>query len=311
MNTKNEKLIEDLLRRCPHPKPPVKLKDELLQRAKSAQPGSTPRRSITARARYGRLRRWWPALAPAAISLACVVVFAAQQIQIRTLRRDVATLSAAATASTPAPTQPDRSPVRPVETESREIARLKNLADRLSAEVSQLEKLRVENQHLRSQLAAPAGGVTPEEAAEVQRAREEVEKARDRAQAIQCVNNLKQLGLAAKMWAADHGYTNPPDILSLTNLVVTPKILTCPSDTGRQPAQNWTTYTASNCSYEYLAPSSPSDVEPNRVLFLCPIHGTICLCDGSVQLGIAKEHPDWLVRRNGKLYFQRKPSPSP
>lgn len=310
MNTENEKLIEDLLRRCPQPRPPLKLKDDLLQRAKSAKPGSTPRRSITARVRYGWLRRWWPALAPTAISLACVVVFAAQQIQIRELRQDVATLSAAAAPLTPAPTQPAPGSVDSAKPESQEIARLKSLADRLSAEVSQLEKLRVENQRLRSLLAAPAGGVTPEEAAEVQQAREEVEKARDRAEAIQCVNNLKQLGLAVRLWSLDNGNVFPPDILSMTNEMGTPKILVCPADSSRQPAVDWASYTAANCSYQYLAPGA-TDMEPNRVLFLCPIHGTICLCDGSVQLGIAKEHPDRLVRRNGKLYFQPKSSPSP
>ena len=41
-----------------------------------------------------------------------------------------------------------------------------------------------------------------------------------------------------------------------------------------------------------------------RVLFICPVHGTVCLCDGSVQMGVFKTHPDWFVRREGKLYFE-------
>jgi hypothetical protein len=40
------------------------------------------------------------------------------------------------------------------------------------------------------------------------------------------------------------------------------------------------------------------------VLFRCPIHGHITLCDGSVQARVALEHPDWLVVRKGKLYLE-------
>ena len=45
------------------------------------------------------------------------------------------------------------------------------------------------------------------------------------------------------------------------------------------------------------------------MLFRCPIHGHVCLSDGSVQAEVAKKHPDWLVQRDGKLYLQEPAQP--
>jgi len=56
-------------------------------------------------------------------------------------------------------------------------------------------------------------------------------------------------------------------------------------------------------SYEFLA-ASGTDTEPQRVMFRCPIHGNVTLCDGSVQRGIAKTHPERFIERDGKLFLQ-------
>jgi hypothetical protein len=181
--------------------------------------------------------------------------------------------------------------------EEAEIARLKALTDKLTTDVSRLEKIAAENEQLRKQLATGASAtLTPEET-------KALEEARARAMSIQCVNNMKQLGLAARIWAVDHGDTTPAILLQMTNEMSTPKILFCPADTDRQAAANWSSFTSANCSYEYLAPSA-SDLEPTRVMFRCPIHGSLGLCDGSVQMGVGKTHPEWLIQRDGKLYLQ-------
>src|SRR6185436_18674170 len=102
----------------------------------------------------------------------------------------------------------------------------------------------------------------------------------------------------------------PTDLLQMTNEMATPKILHCPADISRVEAANFATYTAANCSYDYLAPGA-SEVDPTRVLSRCPIHGHIGLCDGSVRNGVMKTHPDWLMQRDGKFYLQNQAGQQP
>ena len=300
MNTSE---IEKVLRNAPRPLPPAGLKERLEAEAPAGRLDSDTSTSRVGRGSGSWLARWWPALAPAAASLACAAVLTVQQKEIRDLK---AALQAAPPAvpvqelrpaeadqSSPPAKDPAESPV----SEETEIARLKALEAKLTVEISRLEKMAIENENLRKQLASGASAtLTPEET-------RMLEVAREKAMSIQCVNNLKQLGLAARIWAVDHGDTTPASLLQMTNEMSTPKILFCPADTGRQAAANWSSFTAANCSYDYLAPSAP-ETEPSRVMFRCPIHGSLGLCDGSVQMGVAKTHPEWLIQRDGKLYLQ-------
>ena len=81
-------------------------------------------------------------------------------------------------------------------------------------------------------------------------------KAKARANRIACVNNLKQVGLSFHLWADDNGGKFPFQIdpseggtqtikeawlhfLVMSNELGTPKILICPSDTGRQRAHDF------------------------------------------------------------------------
>jgi hypothetical protein len=249
------------------------------------------------------LRRWWPTLMPAGFSLACAVVFAMQQSQIRDLKQNIQALSAQtanepSSASGQPATVENNSAALQSKTEQEEIARLKEQVSQLTAEISKLEQLRAENQKLRAQLATPASGLTPEET-------QAMEQARERAARIACVNNLKRIGLAARIWAGDNQNVAPPDFLSMSNELNTPKILVCPSDNAHQVAASFFTgFTSANYSYEYLTAGSTNfDAEPSRVMARCPIHGSVLLCDGSVQQ-VATNHPEWFVTRDGKLYLE-------
>jgi hypothetical protein len=297
--------IENLLRRAPQPKPPADLEQRLkaqIQRGPRFAPQS-------ATVRPGAwLARWWPALAPTAVSLACAAGLTVQELEISGLKANhqLTADHPALDGNVPKQAAPRESGIGSQDlssSEQDEVTRLRGVAATLSAEVSKLEQMRAENDKLRGQLASRAAGVfTPEETAAL-------EAARDRVLRIQCINNLKQLGLAVRVWAMDNHEMTPPNVLCMSNEMSSFTILICPADTGRQPAKDPSSFTAANCSYEFLAPSAP-DNEPDRILFRCPIHGNIGMCDGSVQSAIGKEHPDWIVQRDGKYLLRRIEPPA-
>src|SRR5207245_3740727 len=89
-------------------------------------------------------------------------------------------------------------------------------------------------------------------------------KAKAKAQKIACTNNLKQVGLSFRIWANDNGDVFPMSVstnqggsselrrnpgtvadtvfynfLVMSNELSTPKIVVCPSDSGRTIGTNW------------------------------------------------------------------------
>jgi len=81
-------------------------------------------------------------------------------------------------------------------------------------------------------------------------------KSKVRAQRIACLTNQKQIGLSLIMWAGDHGQRFPSTVdvsedgskglletwqhfVAISNELVTPKILHCPSDGAKQIASDF------------------------------------------------------------------------
>jgi len=81
-------------------------------------------------------------------------------------------------------------------------------------------------------------------------------KSKARAQRIACLNNQKQTGLSLIMWAGDHGERFPSTVdvseggskalleswqhfITMSNELVTPRILHCPSDPAKQTASDF------------------------------------------------------------------------
>jgi type II secretory pathway pseudopilin PulG len=121
-------------------------------------------------------------------------------------------------------------------------------------------------------------------------------KAKARAQRIQCVNNLKQCGLAARIWKGDNGDKYPMAVsrnLSeenvfwyfqvMSNELSTPKILVCPAD-KRQLAEDFVHLSNENISY-FVALDATNELNPQMLLYgdrnitngLAPIRGILRL----------------------------------
>ena len=298
----NESDLENILRAAPRMHPPAGLKARLL--APILAPSRSSKTVEPPGLRHGSFaawcKRWWPVVAPAGISLACAVTFTVQQRELDLLKTQLtAAQSAPVLVFTNSLRQPSVAETLTLSNETAEIARLTQRASELGRQIAELESIKSANAELRAKLAAPAvDGLTRSE-------EETLAIAKARALSIRCINNLKQFGLAARIWAVDNQDISPPDIVSMSNELSTPLVLVCPGEETRQAAANWSVFSPANCSYEYLAPSSPS-TEPSRVLSRCPIHGHVGLIDGSVQSSVATAHPDWLVTRDGKMYFEAK-----
>lgn len=303
--------IESILRAAPRPAPPAGLPERL---GAGVRLRAVPDAVSSRLGRNSWLRRWWPTLVFGGGILACAAALVSQQAELRGLRAQV---QAGGTEPGGSPTQGIVAPAAtvstgsgttapaPAETRRAEIARLRAEVAELQAAADLIRQLAAENQQLQAQLAAAQAaqpGLTTEDL-------NAMNEAKARAQSIQCVNNLKNIGLALRIWAndneADSGEFFPLDFLSLTNELSTPKVLICPADPGRQVAPDWAAFSSANLSYEFLAPGG-TPIEPQRVATRCLIHGHVGLCDGSVQMsqGDGSNITRHLVNRDGKLYFE-------
>ena len=108
-------------------------------------------------------------------------------------------------------------------------------------------------------------------------------KAKQRAQSIQCVNNMKQVALGLRIYSNDHKDTFPPDLKSIRNEISVTKVLICPGDSARSTELKWEEVSADTVSYEYLTPGiDESKTTPQTVILRCPVHGSEAHADGSV-----------------------------
>jgi hypothetical protein len=110
---------------------------------------------------------------------------------------------------------------------------------------------------------------------------EEMDDLKRRAQSRQCIGNLKRIGLAARIWANDHGSKFPPDYMTMREELETPRILFCPAATGAA-ATDWSHLSPATVTYTWHGLTA-DEREPNATLAACPIHGHIGLADGSAQ----------------------------
>jgi hypothetical protein len=167
-----------------------------------------------------------------------------------------------------------------------ELARLRNEVGQLRRQAAESDTLRMsELAQLRARLAATQKELAATEGSLAETAKltpEESLSLKQEAQATQCVNNLKQIGLAARLWASDHNNVFPPDLATMKNELATPKILFCPAAPGGVEATTWEELNPATISYQFLNPNG-NESDPQKPLTFCPLHNTIVLSDGSVH----------------------------
>lgn len=294
----NEQEIESLLRKAPGVKTPAGLLERLRADVK------VPRVERSGARRFERpswSSRWVPALSFAAFFFACLVVIGMQTGVLSQLKQENDVLRGSV--QNLAQLQAENQEYQRLLAQSQELESLRSdNADlqRLRAEVAQLQaqmgevaKLRAENQRLATENAnKPAGAENTDFFAE--------EKAK--AERIACCNNLKQIGLAARIWEDDHKGIYPTNFICMTNELNAFRVLQCPSDKSRN-VTNWAMVEAGNVSYEMLAPGASESEDPNTVFVMCPIHRNYCLIDGSVQQLSEKGVREFLKVINGRTVW--------
>ncbi len=285
----NDEQIEKLLRKAPASKVPAGLAEKLMADIRLQQSDTNMGSGrLTWSSPPSWTRRWLPALSFAALFLTCLVVFAVQSTLLTELRRQNTNLRAQT--QNLESLRHENVEIQRLRNEIQELDRLKkdNLElQRLSNEVAQLsvqlqglQNIRAENQRLRAANPVLRGaiGANPNDASDADTAK---------AESIRCRNNMKQIGLAFRIWANDNNNVFPKDFISMTNELATWKILQCPGDQSHN-VSSWADVAAGNISYQRVSIGPGADeTHPNVVLVECPIHGHVLLCDGSVQGGSA------------------------
>lgn len=228
------------------------------------------------------LKRWMPALSFITIFLVCLVAMAEQTNLISDLRRGNQKFLSGqgdldALRAENAQVQNLRFQNQELDRLRKDNAELQQLRDevaRLSPLVSNLAALRAENARLHASVSPNATTSNQDD--------DFFAGAKEKAERIKCVNNLKQIGLAARIWAGDNKGIYPSNFVCMSNELSTWIILQCPGDKSRN-VSSWDDVAAGNISYIMDAAGLPESINPQVVFVECPIHHNICLMDGSVQ----------------------------
>ncbi len=296
--------IENILFHAPRPIAPPELLQQL--RAGIVLPAAKPR--VQTR-EWQNPRRWFPALAFGLVMLSCAILFAVQSSWSTNLKRQNEALQA--TVADLPHLREQHVALDAAQARQEELVQLKKDNDEmhsLQTEVTrlrdlavQIQRLQNENQRLTADLSAPAsksGGNFFDDATQ------QMGEAKYRAERIQCVNNLKQLGLAMRIWAGDNADKYPNSLVVMSNELSTVKILICPGDEARKSYSTLTfgQFQDNMTSYQYIA--QPDDERfPECITAYCPIHHNYLLGDGSVQMVDPTKVGE--AKRDGRLYLQR------
>jgi len=289
---KSEHELEELLRKAPEPPAPLGLEQRLIK-----QVGGTRRKQTQSWNWFSLLQEpsWAPALALLVVMAGLITVVAVQRSSLNELKQKQEALAA----DPPVQGAPLQAQEQPLDREYRLLQKQSVELQALRAEMGEIDgllgeqpQLATENAALRAELSSLSPN-NPEASPEFQAA---LAEAREKAGRIKCVNNLKNVGLGARIWATDNGDHLPKDFATMKNELSTPKILICPKDPARvEGIKDWEQFATIGGSYEMLSPGI-SEQFPSVVYVRCPFHNNVARADGSVMQLRPEQQ---LVQRNG------------
>lgn len=295
----NDTTIERILFHAPCPTAPTDLLKRL--QAGIALPAAKAG-TRTSREWQNPLRRWLPALAFSVLILSCVVMIGVQANWGADLKRENKTLQAATAnlaqlreqhaAFEKAAAQQDE--LAELQKDNQELHALQAEVAQLRDLPAQIQRLQNENKRLAATLAAPApaGGANF------------FDEAQQQAERIQCVNNLKQIGLAMRIWASDNGDKYTTSLVAMSNELSTVKILICPSDKARKDYSSLSFGQFQDNMTSYQLTIQPDDGNyPDCIVARCPIHHNFLLADGSVQQIDPAKYV--IAQKKGRFYLEQ------
>ena len=152
-------------------------------------------------------------------------------------------------------------------------------------------------------------------------------KTKGKASRITCVNNLRQIALAFRMWSNEHGDKFPWDISSeganggthevaltsqvwrhfqaISNELTTPKVLVCGDDRERQRIANWDSFT-NNSHLSYFIGLDANASKPQTILSgdrNLAISNRLLKGDISLTTSASLEWTTSIHNKNGNLTF--------
>jgi hypothetical protein len=297
----NDTTIENLLFHAPKPLAAPDLLKRL--QADIVLPSAKP--EMKTRDWQNPLRRWFPALGFCLFLLSCAIVIGVQANRGANLKRENAALQT--TAADLPKLREQHAALEQAQAQHDELVQLrKDNAElrSLQAEVAQLRTLPQQIQRLQDEnkrlSAAPASIASATDSASF------FDEAKARAERIQCVNNLKQVGLAFRIWAGDNNDKYPTSLVVMSNELSTTKILVCPSDTARQQYAmlGFGQFQDSMTSYQLTVQPDDENNNPPCIIAKCPIHRNYLLSDGSVQQVNLKKPAYREVQKDGRWYLE-------
>jgi prepilin-type processing-associated H-X9-DG protein len=149
------------------------------------------------------------------------------------------------------------------------------------------------------------------------------ELGREEARRINCALNLKQMGLALRMYSSDYGESFPPDWAHLMALdyLTTGRVYTCPSQSTLPPQNAEQLTTGDRCDYLYFGAGLTEECDghpPAKTILACDKPGNhngrlvsdghlnVLFADGSVRGYTGVNSIGQLAERQG-LYLLSRP----